>query len=275
MLAALRRRGHHVPSESYLLASVSGARLRAALEQRIGAFTNERSLQQTSDAEGCYLGQTADTAYLYDGSLTLVMAMSPDFIVNLSGELDALVCALGFETVSGTCWLVAARKGELVRFFDWSTALTEPLSLGEPLASEAARPLTTTQGLYAAVASMGLSFDKNWPSAHKLQLDVPEDLDALQDEQSPLELRTRARDHRARHELSSEAWQAAFKTTLVPIDPGDVLCFPWPLPVGQVKMVPAAQAAQRRRGGPSGVGRVLTWLLCLGVPIACIIWLLR
>jgi hypothetical protein len=263
-----------VPSESYLLASVPSARLRAALEQRIGAFANERNIQHASDAEGCYLGQSANTAYVYDGSLTLIMSASPDLIVNLSGELDALVCALGFETVSGTCWLVAANKGELVRFFDWSTALKEPLSLGAPLASEAARPLSTTQGLYAAIASLGLSFAKDWPQADKLQVTLPDELEALQGEHSPLDLQARAREHRALHELSNEAWQAAFKATLVPIDPDEVLCFPWPLPMGQVKMVPAAQAAQLGRGRRRKTSRALSLALWIGA-LALVVWLFR
>jgi hypothetical protein len=148
----------------FLLARCEWTDLRRAIESHCGPLTDEGPVSQadwsrpphgedvyhvTSDGECCYVLDR-----------TMVLSGLADTIVALSGQLSCEVIGAGAETVSGTFWFTAARKGRLsLLHYDQKVALTEPLRMGGRLPTEEAHPFDDAdgKGIVAGIVPLGFS----------------------------------------------------------------------------------------------------------------------
>jgi hypothetical protein len=111
-------------------------------------------------------------SYLLDTSM-MISCGDFDRLVALSAELGCIVVAILGETVSGTYSLLVADEGSLVRlYYNCHATMSEPFSLGTPLATESVHPLEDIDGggLIAALDSFGFRFEDwrdQWPK-HRL-----------------------------------------------------------------------------------------------------------
>jgi hypothetical protein len=231
-----------MPSESYLVARAPRTSLRAALERRTGPFPRAGADKNASDDDVCYLGESRELSYFFDGQLTLLAPASADLVVNLSRELASTVAMLHFETVSASYAFVAARSGQLLRFFVSGSDLRKVLSIGSPLPSEVTHALDSREGLYAALESVGLELSEDWFDHDDLvHLEHPLHAERLEHEDSELGLERMHKAHRAEHAMASDEWAAAFKPVLVPSSNGSV---PGEGEGFELRMVPAAEVPQ-------------------------------
>lgn len=147
-----------------LAATASQAELLADLERHTGEFVVGSSVGCPYDAEPAAMdqgwrmaiGERDGQAFLLDSSM--VISDSPDMLVAMSARLGTVV-GCGAETVSGSCWLTAARDGGLLRLvFVQHAGMTRGMAIGDPLASEAEQPIEDLDGggLLAAMATLGL-----------------------------------------------------------------------------------------------------------------------
>jgi hypothetical protein len=249
-----------MPFESYLVAKTSAARLRAAVECRTGVFANERDARASHDVEGCYLGISGDVSYIFAGETELFGAASPDFVVNLSRELGTTVAALHFETVSGTYSFIAAESGRLVRLFVAASDLRQSLSMGARLPCELTQSLESPEGLYAAVASLGMPLDPCWFDAgDALAVDYPDQAAALGLEEGPLNLKRALDEHYSRHGMSSADWHALLEPELVSTGDGGFKLRM--VPKGESGAHAAAPKASSKASAAGGFRRLFVWLV--------------
>lgn len=148
----------------FVAATCSVAQLLAELSRHTGDFTVGETVANTADAAhgrvgeewALVLGGSESTSFLLDSSM--MISTNGDLLQLVSARLG-LVVGAGAETVSGTCWLTAARGGHLLRHaFASTSALEIGMELGEPLPSEADCPINQPDGdgVFPAMASLGL-----------------------------------------------------------------------------------------------------------------------
>jgi hypothetical protein len=160
----------------YLAATTTSAGLLDELSRHCGDFipgpgwasSDDIDLRTDDDGWVLAIDDRPGCAYLVDSSYMLSDA--PDMVVEMSRRLGTVVgvCA---ETVSGTFTLTAARDGDLVRFASVQYAtLTEAMSIGEPLPTEAEHPIEHPDGdgLLAALAHFNLDV-RGWPQSESLR----------------------------------------------------------------------------------------------------------
>jgi hypothetical protein len=150
-----------------LLAAVCDWRtLHAALEVHCGTLedggeiTGSAWFDLPSGQDVFHIAEADGSTYLLDPAM--VLSASSDVIVALARDLGRLVVGAGGETVSGTFWLTAADRDELKRvYFNVAATLTEPFSLGTPLASEARVPWDDIdgEGILGRLSDLGFARD--------------------------------------------------------------------------------------------------------------------
>ena len=184
-----------------IVADASWARFREALEGRMGPW-----IAGDANSEPLLAGELDGRAYVADFELVLSLA-NPDLYVNLSRELDCLVASGGGESSSGTYALVVARSGELIRhYFHCVSDLDQALSQGEPLPSEAEKPLDDYggYGIDAALRHLGFEYER-WRrdgSAEGYGYTIGPGHDDWLNETSPAGLGEAIEAHRGQHVLS-------------------------------------------------------------------------
>jgi hypothetical protein len=96
-------------------------------------------------------------SYLND--VVMLMSSNPDFIVEVSGNLDTLVVAAGEESVSGSRWLFAAERGRLLRAFlcDGDEDL-ESFDEGDWLSDAGFAPMDDSFDMFAALKLAGFDY---------------------------------------------------------------------------------------------------------------------
>ncbi len=120
-------------------------------------------------------GELDGRAYVHDAMISL--SGDGDLIVALSRELDTLVIGCGAETVSGSYWLFAAERGELLRSY-WACAmdLYEPFDVGTwPPGKRIELEDLDGSGIRAALAAGGFDFDAFIERGSKRCIAVPDD----------------------------------------------------------------------------------------------------
>jgi len=129
--------------------------------------------------------------------------------------MNTTVVACGYETVSGTFMFLAADCGKLLRYFSTSTASRKPLTIGAPLASEARAPLTTVEGVHAALASLGFDVAGWVESGSKVSIGYPEDYEKWEGEDGPLGLRAAHAAHEKENGIPFDQWTQQFQPQIV------------------------------------------------------------
>jgi hypothetical protein len=149
------------------------AELLARLSPRAGAFLDQGPVESIEaleldldpgDDDSAYRivgGEHLGRSYVLDGSFRLTLH-DPDFLLRLSEETGALVVGCGAETMSGSYSFLAARSGELLRYYyDCQALISEPFEEGDPLPTEAELPFDDFdgRGLLAGLAHFGFDYD--------------------------------------------------------------------------------------------------------------------
>jgi hypothetical protein len=210
-----------MPSAGLVVAKVSSAHLKQALEARAGAFAiYEPSRGWIGPDDNC-IGEHCGSAYVCDGEMALAIGASPDLLTNLSSELNTTVGACGYETVSGTYRFLAAERGKLLRYLSTSTSRRKPFTMGSPLPSEARRPLHTVGGIHAAVTCLGFDVAGWLESGSKVWFNYPEEYRKWQSEEGPLGLEQAEAAHEKEHGIPFEQWVQQFRPQVVPTHSND------------------------------------------------------
>jgi hypothetical protein len=203
-------------SGGFVFAKVSWSKLSAALEARGAAIELTDIDPENTDA----LGLTECGGVVLLEGIAVWYTFHSDLIVNLSAELSTLVLMANYETISGTCTLVAAQSGELVRHYHGDSGHKRPLDRGRALPSERGAPLSSHHGLMQALRALG--FDLDGPLAQPAARFVLFPGDCPWDaESSPLGLRGIEQEHEAKYGTPNEQWSKALKPKLVMTDLGD------------------------------------------------------
>lgn len=149
-------------------ADASAERLIAALDAlsptltpgpRRGAL-DDLDLEHADDGSRLAFGEREGRSYVLDSSM--VLSADGDVIVEASRALGATVVGCGQETTSGSYWLFAADRGQLIRAYWNSHAdMREPWSKGRPLVAESSTPLEDIDGagMFAALTSLGFDYE--------------------------------------------------------------------------------------------------------------------
>lgn len=106
-------------------------------------------------------GEHEGRSYVLDSLYRLTM-YDPDFLLRLSEEADTLVVGCGAETMSGSYSFLAARSGELLRYYyDCQALISEPFEEGAPLPTEEELPFDDFdgRGILAGLAQFGFDYD--------------------------------------------------------------------------------------------------------------------
>jgi hypothetical protein len=141
--------------------------LQAALREHAGAIHDAASTGD--DGWVIEAGEHQGRAYLIDTSY-LLSGGAPDLIVTLSKSIAGAVVGCYAETVSGSFGLVVAESGQLRRLYHaCHSTLSEPLSIGEPLAAESAARLDDIdgEGLLAVLRQFGFDYDAFYASGQR------------------------------------------------------------------------------------------------------------
>jgi hypothetical protein len=146
--------------------------LHAALEVHCGTLEDGGEITRAgwfdlpSGQDVFHVAEADGRTYLLDPAM--VLSASSDVIVALARDLGRLVVGAGGETVSGTFWLTCADRDELKRvYFNVAATLTEPLSLGASLPSEARVPWDDIdgEGILNRVSDLGFAREVLEPGA--------------------------------------------------------------------------------------------------------------
>ena len=152
-----------------IAAATSPERLVAAMNRRTSELVpgpahtrlDEMDLAARDDGWPMAFGERDGNAYVFDTSL--VLSAEFDLITALAHDLGATVVGGGAETTSGSFWLVAARPQKLIRaYWHCHTDMREAWSRGEPLPSEARRPLDSGwdgDGVLSAMRELGFDYE--------------------------------------------------------------------------------------------------------------------
>lgn len=190
--------GYHA---GIVAARASWAALEARLVERarLDVGASIESIDDVEDREQSIGGELDGRAYVHDAEMLL--SSDGDLIATLSRELDTLVIGCGAETVSGSCWLFAAERGELLRTY-WACAmeLREPLDLGAwPPGERIDLEDLDASGIRDALAAGGFDFDAFIARGRKRCIALPDDVDLGK---GPIAAKIDA--HRAAHKIPED-----------------------------------------------------------------------
>jgi hypothetical protein len=160
-----------------VVADTSAERLIATLDALSPTLTpgtrrgnlDDLDLEDGDDGWHMAFGELDGRAYLLDASMLL--SADADDLIEASRALGTLVVGCGEETTSGSFWLFAADRGQLLRgYWNCYTDMREPWSMGDPLASESTQPLEHIDGagMFAALSSLGFDYEA-WVDGDDLQ----------------------------------------------------------------------------------------------------------
>jgi hypothetical protein len=153
----------------------------AALESRLVERTRLKlgapikSIDDVDDRDQGIGGELDGRAYVHDAEMLL--SGEGDLIVALSKDLDTLVVGCGAETVSGSFWLFAAERGELLRTY-WACAMEmdKPLDVGTwPPGERIELEDLDGCGIRDALAADGFDFDAFIEHGSKRCITLPDD----------------------------------------------------------------------------------------------------
>ncbi len=153
-----------------IVATCSSERLLSELRAngwQIGPATpfpgwEEAELDPSEEGDPLVAGDFQGQAYVLDTAL-MVSGSRFDELVDISNRISGTVGSCYGETVSGSFFLLVAKDGELVRlYYNCHSAVTKPLSIGEPLSSESEWNLEDIDGngLFAVFREFGFDFDQ-------------------------------------------------------------------------------------------------------------------
>lgn len=182
-----------------LAAPCSWPTLLTALREHAGEFREAAS--PGSENWEIEAGEHQGRSYVIDSSY-LLSGGAPDLIVALSKSIPGVVVGCYAETVSGSFALVVAESGQLRRLYHaCHSTLKEPLTIGEPLATESAVDLDDIDGggLLAVLRHFGFDYDSFCASGERRKYDFNEKADL-----ETGELQQAIDEHRARHTIPKD-----------------------------------------------------------------------
>jgi len=168
--------GHHA---GMVAARASWSALEARLVDRVRLEVGPKigSMDDVDDRGQSIGGELDGRAYVHDAEM--ILSSDGDLIAALSQDLETLVVGCGAETVSGSCWLFAAERGEPLRtYWACATDLREPLDIGAwPPGERIDLEDVDASGIRDVLAAGGFDFDAFIERGSKRRIEVPEDVD--------------------------------------------------------------------------------------------------